>query len=157
MQGVAKICDFGTAFSAHGHLVKEEITTAYCQAPEVTLGETRQTMAIDMWAVGVAAFCLRFGCCPWFENTSDKDEALWVQVQIVGPITRKSWPNHHELLRWPAWRDKYGGFNDELRNSGEQPFWAQAKKQMPDYKGTEPGADEVNFICGLLQWTQATA
>ena len=65
MDGGVKVTDFGTAFSAHVYLVQEEITTGYVQAPEATLGETRQTIAIDAWAVGVATFCLRFGHCPW--------------------------------------------------------------------------------------------
>ena len=151
VDGGVKVTDFGTAFSAHVYLVQEEFTTGYVQAPEATLGETRQTTAIDAWAVGVAAFCLRFGHCPWLPYEST-DDALEVQARMLGSISTQSWPGHNLLPRWPTWRDKHGAVNDYLRNSAPLTFWGRVEPMLPAYRGPEPQTAEVAFICGLLRW-----
>ena len=56
--GTLRLGDYGSAHSAHGCIVKEERTTAYCRAPERWMGLKEDTPPVDVWAVGVIAWCL---------------------------------------------------------------------------------------------------
>ena len=115
---VLRIADLGGAGSAHRMVLEpgEVITTEYCRAPEVFLGESRLSSAIDLWAVGIAGIALLCGSTifwrprgyepevPGFEPRS-KDHQDWHsifanQALVFGPMSESEWPGCERL---PAW------------------------------------------------------
>lgn len=90
---VLKLCDFGCAKK----LVKREphaayICSRYYRAPEVIVGATDYTTAIDMWAQGCVIAELFFGN-PIFPGGSNMDQL----VEIV-KVTLSIAPTNHETI-----------------------------------------------------------
>ena len=115
---VLRISDLGGAASAHRMVLEpgEVITTEYCRAPEVFLGESVLSSAIDLWAVGIAGIALLCGSTifwrprgyepdvPGFEPRSkaynDWHSIFANQALVLGPISESVWPG---CERFPAW------------------------------------------------------
>ena len=57
-QGVIKIADFGLAraFSVPLRPYSHEVVTMWYRSPELLLGSTEYTIAVDMWSVGCIFF-----------------------------------------------------------------------------------------------------
>ena len=105
-------------YGAHSMVLKprEVITTEYCRAPEVFLGVSVLSSAIDLWAVGIAGIALLCGSTifwrprdyepdvPGFEPRS-KDYRDWPSIfvnqkLVLGPMSESEWPGCERL---PAW------------------------------------------------------
>ena len=115
---VLRISDFGGAGSAHRMVLQhgEVITTEYCRAPEVFLGESILSSAIDLWAVGIAGIALLCGSTIfWREHGYEPDvrgfeprtsasrdwQSIFAnQALVLGPISESVWPG---CERFPAW------------------------------------------------------
>jgi glycogen synthase kinase 3 beta len=84
-RGEVKICDFGSAKM----LRPEEASTAYIasryyRAPELILGCTYYTNAIDVWAAGCIVAELLTAGYPLFEGRSPTDQMSAI-VRVLGP------------------------------------------------------------------------
>ena len=115
---VLRLSDLGGAASAHRMVLKpgEVITTEYCRAPEVFLGESVLSSAIDLWAVGIVAIALLCGSTifwrppgyepdvhgfePRSKAPNDWHSIFANQAVVLGPISESVWPACERL---PAW------------------------------------------------------
>ena len=115
---VLRVADLGGAASAHSMVLKprEVITTEYCRAPEVFLGVSVLSSAIDLWAVGIAGIALLCGSTifwrprdyepdvPGFEPRSkaynDWHSIFANQALVLGPISESVWPGCERSLAW---------------------------------------------------------
>jgi glycogen synthase kinase 3 beta len=93
--GDLKICDFGSAKMLKPN---EEsvayIASRYYRAPELLLGATRYTDAIDIWAAGCVIAELISAGCPLFEGRTTGDQWPAV-VKTLGP------PQQSDLGAYP--------------------------------------------------------
>jgi serine/threonine protein kinase len=81
--GELKICDFGSAkMLRSGEESVAYIASRYYRAPELLLGSTHYTNAIDIWAAGCVIAEMMSGG-PLFEGRSTSDQ-LHVIVRIIG-------------------------------------------------------------------------
>eukprot|EP00899_Mesostigma_viride_P019597 jgi/Mesvir1/27639/Mv07369-RA.1 len=89
--GMLKLCDFGLArhYQPDPRPYTAKVVTLWYRAPELLLGETRYTPAVDMWAVGcIAGELLRHE--PLFPG---KTEAGMVEMhaQLLGAPNERIW------------------------------------------------------------------
>jgi cyclin-dependent kinase-like len=75
MSGLVKLCDFGFArmLAQPGEVYTDYVATRWYRAPELLVGETHYTRAIDIWAVGCLLAELVSGE-PLFPGDSDADQ-----------------------------------------------------------------------------------
>lgn len=105
---VLKLCDFGSA----KRLIPSEHSVAYIcsrfyRAPELMLGATEYTTAIDIWSIGCVLGELLIGK-PLFPGDSSVDQLVKI-IQVLGTPTRQQMqtmnPNYTEF-RFPDVRPK---------------------------------------------------
>ncbi|KZT44386.1 Pkinase-domain-containing protein [Sistotremastrum suecicum HHB10207 ss-3] len=98
-RGTIKVADFGLA-RRYGDPIgvgglTQLVVTLWYRAPEVLLGATQYSTAIDLWSVG----CI-FGELllnePMFQATSELDMISMV-FKLLGPPTPRSWPGYSTL------------------------------------------------------------
>ena len=140
-----KIADFGSAFHTHGLLALDgDFATRYVSAPEEVLAsQVPLSSAVDMWALGIDFFCLRFGQCPWLKEGS-LFEMLAEQTRWFGPIIEETWPDHASCKKWAEFSSKHEQVIDQPM------FCDRVKCLMPTYIGPAPQSDEVEVLEGLL-------
>ena len=89
--GTLKLCDFGFArtlpskTSSRAKALTDYVATRWYRAPELLLGSTDYTTAVDIWAIGCIMGELADGQ-PLFPGDSDADQ-LHVIQRGIGPMT----------------------------------------------------------------------
>ncbi|TMW63107.1 hypothetical protein Poli38472_002048 [Pythium oligandrum] len=92
-----RLCDFGFARSmASAGVIVQELTeyvaTRWYRAPELLLGDTKYTKAVDIWAIGCIMGELTEGQ-PVFPGESEIDQ-LYIIQKVLGPLSK----SHMELF-----------------------------------------------------------
>ncbi|CEM04128.1 unnamed protein product [Vitrella brassicaformis CCMP3155] len=100
---VLKICDFGSAkILKPGECSVSYICSRYYRAPELMLGATEYTTAIDIWSIGCVMGEIMLGR-PLFPGTTSVDQLVKI-IQTMGTPTRDQMssmnPNYTEF-RFP--------------------------------------------------------
>ncbi|KZT06865.1 Pkinase-domain-containing protein [Laetiporus sulphureus 93-53] len=98
-RGTIKVADFGLA-RRYGDPVgvgglTQLVVTLWYRAPEILLGATEYSTAVDMWSVGCifAELLLKE---PLFQAKGEI-ELLSMIFKLLGPPTPHSWPDYHKL------------------------------------------------------------
>jgi cell division cycle 2-like len=95
--GVVKVCDFGLArrYGDPSGPLTPHVTTLWYRAPEILLGDTKYTTAVDMWAVGCifAELILRDAL---FAGRGELDQ-LSVICGVLGAPSEGVWPGYNAL------------------------------------------------------------
>ncbi|CAJ0955809.1 unnamed protein product [Ranitomeya imitator] len=96
-KGCVKIADFGLAraYSVPAKKMTPKVVTLWYRAPELLLGSTTQTTAIDMWAVGcILAELLAHK--PLLPGTSEIQQIDLI-IQLLGTPSEAIWPGFSKL------------------------------------------------------------
>jgi glycogen synthase kinase 3 beta len=85
--GDLKICDFGSAKHLRpGEESTSYIASRYYRAPELILGSTNYTTAVDIWSAGCVVAELLTTGTPIFLGQTSKDQMYRI-VRVIGPPT----------------------------------------------------------------------
>jgi serine/threonine protein kinase len=85
--GCLKICDFGCAKQLRpGEESTSYIASRYYRAPELILGSTHYTTAVDIWSAGCVVAELLTTGTPIFLGQSNRDQMCRI-VRVIGPPT----------------------------------------------------------------------
>jgi cyclin-dependent kinase len=117
--GQLKLADFGLAraFSVPMRPFTHEVVTIWYRAPELLLGATEYSIAVDIWSIG----CIFFELCklkPLFDGR-EEIEMINMIFSTLGTPTEDIWPGFSQLpvsrqMQFPIHqgvgdlRDKYG-------------------------------------------------
>ena len=82
-----KLCDFGFArtLAKPNEELTDYVATRWYRAPELLLGSTNYTFAVDMWAIGCIMGEISDGQ-PIFPGDSEVDQ-LYIIQRVLGPLT----------------------------------------------------------------------
>lgn len=96
-RGVVKICDFGmaTRYGDPPGRMSPGVTTLWYRAPEVLLGTSSYSTAVDMWSVGCIFAELVLGEA-LFSGKGEVDQIQRV-FDVLGKPTEANWPGLGEL------------------------------------------------------------
>ncbi|XP_073154577.1 cell division control protein 2 homolog C [Henckelia pumila] len=105
-KGVLKIADLGLgrAFTVPLKSYTHEIVTLWYRAPEVLLGSTNYSTAVDMWSVG-CIFAEMVRRQALFPGDSEFQQLLHI-FRLLGTPTEIQWPGVRSLRDWhvyPQW------------------------------------------------------
>ncbi|KAH8484647.1 hypothetical protein H0E87_026418 [Populus deltoides] len=105
-RGILKIADLGLgrAFTVPLKSYTHEIVTLWYRAPEVLLGSTHYSIAIDMWSVG-CIFAEMSRRQALFPGDSELQQLLHI-FRLLGTPTEEQWPGVTSLRDWhvyPKW------------------------------------------------------
>ncbi|CAN0880062.1 Cyclin-dependent kinase B1-2 [Linum grandiflorum] len=105
-KGILKIADLGLgrAFTVPLKSYTHEIVTLWYRAPEVLLGSTHYSTAVDMWSVG-CIFGEMVRRQALFPGDSEFQQLLHI-FRLLGTPTEKEWPGVTSLRDWhvyPLW------------------------------------------------------
>ncbi|KAE8663737.1 Cyclin-dependent kinase B1-1 [Hibiscus syriacus] len=105
-KGILKIADLGLgrAFTVPLKSYTHEIVTLWYRAPEVLLGSTHYSTAVDMWSVG-CIFAEMVRRQALFPGDSEFQQLLHI-FRLMGTPTEKQWPGVTALRDWhvyPRW------------------------------------------------------
>ncbi|KAL0450868.1 UNVERIFIED_CONTAM: Cell division control protein 2C [Sesamum latifolium] len=105
-KGILKIADLGLgrAFTVPLKSYTHEIVTLWYRAPEVLLGSTHYSTAVDMWSVG-CIFAEMVRRQALFPGDSEFQQLLHI-FRLLGTPTEKHWPGVSSLRDWhvyPQW------------------------------------------------------
>ncbi|KAK3018227.1 hypothetical protein RJ639_002761 [Escallonia herrerae] len=105
-KGILKIADLGLgrAFTVPLKSYTHEIVTLWYRAPEVLLGSTHYSTAVDMWSVG-CIFAEMARRQALFPGDSEFQQLLHI-FRLLGTPTEKQWPEVNSLRDWhvyPQW------------------------------------------------------
>lgn len=134
-RGVLKVCDFGLArkFGSPIRAYTQLVVTLWYRAPELLLGATTYSTAVDMWSVG-CIFAEILLLKPLFPGRGEIDQMDQI-FKLLGAPTEENWPRllvdcpNAQAIRW-KWqkksrlRDKfplataYSGGGCSLSNAG---------------------------------------
>nr|QYW07092.1 B-type cyclin-dependent kinase 1 [Dimocarpus longan] len=106
VKGLLKIADLGLgrAFTVPLKSYTHEIVTLWYRAPEVLLGSTHYSPAVDMWSVG-CIFAEMVRRQALFPGDSEFQQLLHI-FRLLGTPTEKEWPGVTSLRDWhvyPQW------------------------------------------------------
>ncbi|ETE69164.1 Cyclin-dependent kinase 10, partial [Ophiophagus hannah] len=107
-KGCVKTADFGLARAYRVPLnpMTPKVVTLWYRAPELLLGTTTQTTAIDMWAVGcILAELLAHK--PLLPGSSEIQQVDLI-VQLLGTPNETIWPPYNNLKHKFAWLSEAG-------------------------------------------------
>ena len=90
--GILKLADFGLAraITPSKEILSPDVVTRCYRCPELLLGETRYSFAVDIWSVGCVLAEL-INKQPLFVGTTDVDQLHKIFV-VVGTPTAQEWP-----------------------------------------------------------------
>lgn len=90
--GVIKIADFGLgrAFGIPVRVYTHEVVTLWYRAPEILLGATRYSCAIDIWSIG-CIFAEMATKKPLFQGDSEIDQLFRI-FRVLRTPTEEIWP-----------------------------------------------------------------
>lgn len=105
-KGILKIADLGLgrAFTVPLKSYTHEIVTLWYRAPEVLLGSTHYSTAVDMWSVG-CIFAEMVRRQALFPGDSEFQQLLHI-FRLLGTPSEKQWPGVSALRDWhvyPLW------------------------------------------------------
>ena len=167
-----RITDLGGALSASGIVLSTDkiISTEYIRAPEIILGESKPTAAVDLWALGVVAMALACGSLVFWrpdglepsvpgllpaldgDGPSDSipgERTLANQAAVLGGLGEAAFPGCSLLPRW-------AGVQDLLKPGALRPhpalFWSDSTCVRRPLDSTDP---VVGFILSVLVWNPA--
>lgn len=102
-KGIVKIADLGLgrAFTVPVKSYTHEIVTLWYRAPEVLLGSTHYSTAVDMWSVG-CIFAEMARKQALFPGDSEFQQLLHI-FRLLGTPTEKEWPGVSSLRDWHAY------------------------------------------------------
>ncbi|KAL8048455.1 hypothetical protein ABFX02_07G067400 [Erythranthe guttata] len=105
-KGILKIADLGLgrAFTVPLKSYTHEIVTLWYRAPEVLLGSTHYSTAVDIWSVG-CIFAEMVRRQALFPGDSEFQQLLHI-FRLLGTPTEKDWPGVSSLRDWhvyPQW------------------------------------------------------
>ncbi|KAM7263676.1 hypothetical protein ACFE04_001359 [Oxalis oulophora] len=105
-KGILKIADLGLgrAFTVPIKSYTHEIVTLWYRAPEVLLGSTHYSLAVDMWSVG-CIFAEMARRQALFPGDSEFQQLLHI-FKLLGTPTDKQWPGVASFRDWhvyPLW------------------------------------------------------
>ncbi|KAK1322551.1 Cyclin-dependent kinase B1-1 [Acorus calamus] len=106
-KGILKIADLGLgrAFTVPLKSYTHEIVTLWYRAPEVLLGTTHYSTAVDMWSVG-CIFAEMVRRQALFPGDSELQQLLHI-FRLLGTPTEEQWPGVSSLKDWheyPQWK-----------------------------------------------------
>eukprot|EP01068_Selenidium_serpulae_P015806 Selendium_serpulae@DN6244_c0_g3_i1.p1 len=113
---VLKLCDFGSAKRLiEGEPSVSYICSRFYRAPELMLGATEYTPAIDVWSIGCVLAELLLGK-PLFAGETSVDQLVKI-IQVLGTPTREQMsalnPNYTDFkfpeVKARDWRKVFGG------------------------------------------------
>jgi len=94
--GLLKIADFGLArtFAKPDRPMTPKVVTLWYRAPEVLLGTSDYTTAIDMWSVGCifGEFILHR---PLLPGNNELDQMRKI-CDLIGPPSKEIWPDYND-------------------------------------------------------------
>ncbi|RPD63050.1 Pkinase-domain-containing protein [Lentinus tigrinus ALCF2SS1-6] len=98
-RGTIKVADFGLA-RRYGDPVgvgglTQLVVTLWYRAPEILLGATTYSTAVDMWSVG-CIFAELLLNEPLFQAKGEI-EMISMIFKLLGPPTRETWPDYHTM------------------------------------------------------------
>lgn len=98
-RGIVKVCDFGLArrFGDPVGKLTPGVTTLWYRAPEVLLGATTYTSAVDVWSVGCIFAEIALGDA-LFPGRGELDQIAKI-FAVVGKPTESNWPG---LSQYPT-------------------------------------------------------
>lgn len=87
-----RVIDFGQARHLHNPCQQytHEVTTLWYRAPEILLGATVYTEAVDVWSIGAIMAEMAHGHCPW-AGSSEIDQLFRI-FRVLGTPTEDVWP-----------------------------------------------------------------
>merc|ERR1712154_482255 len=97
--GEVKLCDFGLAFenySTHSSTTKtNRVITSWYRPPEILLGSTTYSYAVDIWSTACLFAELQTNVCP-FNGHSELDLFRQI-VNLCGMPSEDNWPKVRAL------------------------------------------------------------
>ncbi|XP_034952596.1 cyclin-dependent kinase 1 [Chelonus insularis] len=101
-KGVIKVADFGLgrAFGIPVRVYTHEVVTLWYRAPEILLGTTRYTCAIDVWSIG-CIFAEMATKKPLFQGDSEIDQLFRI-FRVLKTPTEENWPGVTQLSDYKA-------------------------------------------------------
>eukprot|EP01018_Ginkgo_biloba_P010194 Gb_13850 [translate_table: standard] len=107
--GLVKLADFGLAraFSIPITAYTVQVMTLWYRAPEILLGDTTYSTAIDMWSIG-CIFAEMKNLRPPFQGQSQIEQLLCIFRQLGTP-NEHVWPGVTSMKNWheyPQWKPK---------------------------------------------------
>ncbi|XP_015593137.1 cyclin-dependent kinase 1 [Cephus cinctus] len=106
--GLIKVADFGLgrAFGIPVRVYTHEVVTLWYRAPEILLGASRYTCAIDIWSIG-CIFAEMSTKKPLFQGDSEIDQLFRI-FRVLRTPTEEIWPGVTQLsdykATFPDWR-----------------------------------------------------
>jgi len=100
-QGIVKLADWGLGrpYRGDGGKYTNRVVTLWYRAPELLLGETKYSSAIDLWSVG-CVFAELMASVPVFPG-KDEGSQLKMIFELCGHPSATSWPEWTSLpLAW---------------------------------------------------------
>lgn len=100
--GVIKIADFGLgrAFGIPVRVYTHEVVTLWYRAPEILLGATRYSCAIDIWSIG-CIFAEMATKKPLFQGDSEIDQLFRI-FRVLKTPTEEIWPGVSQYSDYKA-------------------------------------------------------
>ncbi|XP_011301835.1 cyclin-dependent kinase 1 [Fopius arisanus] len=101
-RGCIKVADFGLgrAFGIPVRVYTHEVVTLWYRAPEILLGTTRYTCAIDVWSIG-CIFAEMATRKPLFQGDSEIDQLFRI-FRVLKTPTEENWPGVTQLADYKA-------------------------------------------------------
>ncbi|XP_051787132.1 cyclin-dependent kinase 15 isoform X3 [Erpetoichthys calabaricus] len=101
--GELKLADFSLARaqSVPSHNYSSEVVTLWYRPPEVLLGSTDYSAALDVWGAG-CVFVEMLEGVPAFPGTTDACELLQMIWRVLGVPTEDTWPGVSQLPNYRA-------------------------------------------------------
>lgn len=156
---VIKIADFGLARPNHapGKTLTHEVITLWYRPPELLLGGSNYTDAVDIWSAGCIIAELLSGY-PLFQGDSEIDTLFHI-FKLLGTPTSQTWPgvtalpegqlSHH----WPQFKghsDPFGQLNQSIDAAGKD-LLQRMLAYDPDSRITAKEALEHPWFAELRQ------
>uniref|UniRef100_A0A915EYH6 cyclin-dependent kinase n=1 Tax=Echinococcus canadensis TaxID=519352 RepID=A0A915EYH6_9CEST len=109
--GVLKLADFGLSRtrSIGNRTYCHEIVTLWYRAPEIILGSSSYTTAIDIWSAGCIAYEMFTGNV-LFQGDSEIDQLFRI-FRKLGTPTPEAWP---EVTEMPDYNEEFPQFSPQL-------------------------------------------
>ncbi|KAF3198384.1 hypothetical protein TWF106_004609 [Orbilia oligospora] len=114
-KGILKIADFGLAREYSERPLTPSVVTVWYRSPELLLGASRYTQAVDIWAAGmvIGEIIKQVPLCPG-ENEIDQLNKI---AQLLGVPNDRIWPKIHTM---PSYHQlKYRIQNPQRQNQLE--------------------------------------
>lgn len=155
-----KICDFGLARSFDAPLrslgLDGAVVTLWYRSPELLLGASTHSPAVDMWASGcvLAEMLIMRPLLPGKEasNGALQEDQIRTLCRQCGPLSQHSWSGVTQMRHWPAVRRSMGSELDACTNSLTARIMRDA---CPQHGPSTPDKPVIDLLNGLLAYDPA--